>query len=215
MLHPRRLPHQRWIKWRLLPPDCNGLIRYVILSSPARFLTRFQVYSDENDVLLWEHSFFPSFRVSSLWVMVGGEAVEITVGQVSKIDDQYYFVCEIECRPQNRKYVCISRTIRMNNIACRYSVFGVIGFYNPDKTWTWDDGISPAVAATKVQNSVPDVPKSVWADVRAILKKDNAILVYVLFFACIYAFFRIISCENHANFNAGLSLSGCTQSSSS
>jgi hypothetical protein len=70
------------------------------------------VYSDENDVLLWEHDFFPSFRVSS--VVIGGEKEEkeIKLGEIAKYGDQWMLACEIEARPKNRKYVVHSRYFR-------------------------------------------------------------------------------------------------------
>lgn len=64
------------------------------------------MHTDENDVLLWEHDFFPSFRVRQL--VIGGDDEEkrvMKLGEIAKIDGQYLFVCEIDARPKNRKYV--------------------------------------------------------------------------------------------------------------
>jgi hypothetical protein len=63
------------------------------------------VHVDEQDILLWEHDYFPSFCVLRISVGAEKEAVDVKLGNICKINGLFYFVCEIEACPKNRKYV--------------------------------------------------------------------------------------------------------------
>ena len=134
---------------------------------------------DEDDIMLWEHDFFPSFRVSRLTIGTGEDSVVIKVGDICKLQDLHYFVCEIEARPKNRKYVLHTHKFARIYPYFRYTAFGILGTQDGKGNWKWDeDGVTP-IAATKAQEVLGEASDKDWSTLKKILQRDNAQLVYV------------------------------------